>query len=77
MELLYIIITAYVVAFLANIFVIRHDVAGLRGWIAMLSDARHGWLLNIVALIIILFPPIIYLILLTKLYDFILEKVKA
>jgi len=76
-ELLHIIFVAYIVALLVNIFVLRQNVAGLGGWFAMLADYRHGWLLNLFALIIFLFPPIIYLILLIKLYDLIEEKVKA
>ena len=77
MELLYIIIAAYVVAVVINILIIRNDVIGLRGWIAMLGDSRHGLLLNIVAYIVIFIPPFLYLILLINLYGFILKKVRA
>lgn len=77
MELLTILAVGYIVAFLVNILIIRYDVVGLGGWLAMLSDSRHGRLQNIVALIVLFVPPIIYLILLIHLYGFVQEKVKA
>ena len=77
MNLLTAVIIGYFVAFVVNILLLRYDVGGLGGWLAMLADSRHGRLANIIALIIVLFPPIVYLILLLQLYGFVVEKLKT
>ena len=70
------VIVAYLVAFLVNILLLRYNVGGLGGWLAMLADSRHGRLLNIVALIVVFFPPIVYLILLLQLYGYIQKQLR-
>ncbi|KKT41594.1 MAG: hypothetical protein UW30_C0006G0021 [Candidatus Giovannonibacteria bacterium GW2011_GWA2_44_13b] len=74
---LLIVIIAYLIAFVVNMVLIRYDVGGLRGWLAMLTDSRHGRLLNSIALIVVLFPPIAYFIFLLQLYGLVVEKLKA
>ncbi|PIR41727.1 MAG: hypothetical protein COV30_02050 [Candidatus Yanofskybacteria bacterium CG10_big_fil_rev_8_21_14_0_10_37_15] len=76
MNLLAIGLAGYLIAFVVNILLFRANVGGLGGWLAMLADPRHGRLLNIVALIVLFLPPIVYLILLCQLYGFVQEKVK-
>ena len=68
MSLITIVIIGYVVAFAVNLFLLRYNVGGLGGWLIMLADLRHRRLANIVGLIVVFFPPIVYLILLLQLY---------
>ena len=76
MNLLTVIGVSYLVAFLVNIVLLRYNIGGLGGWLAMLADPRHGRLPNIVALIVVFFPPIVYFILLCQLYGLVQENLK-
>jgi len=69
MNILTTVIIGYLVAFAVNILLLRYNMGGLGGWLAMLADTRHGRLSNVIALIVVFFPPIIYLILLLQLYS--------
>lgn len=65
----------YLTVLVVNILIFRYN-RDLGGWLAMLADSRHGRLSNIIALTVLFFPPIVYLILLLRLYGSIQKRLK-